>query len=576
MPTRSSSLLISAAALIFACNQDAAGGTDTDGEGSTGGTVTAGPDTNPSSSSPTSGTEATTDAEATSDADTSASTSDSESESGSDSSSSGDPQPSVCEEHGSYDVAFSTYFGGAEDWEHTRGIVSGPDGSIYIVGGTASDDFPTTAGAYDETFNGNVDVFISKFTPEGELEWSTLFGGANYDRAYTIRVDASGDVYIGGRGGQGLPTTDGSLQPNFAGFNTGNAYGQQNGFMAKFSGDGGTLLWSTYVGVGALIRTFDLDDAGDIYASLSIEPQSPANQPGWMDTAFDGAYQPTPGSARDNGVVKIDSDGSAVAWASWLGGNGDERPRSTVRVDAEGRPHVLVPTTSDNLETTPGAWMSSYQGNEDLYLARLSADGSTLELGTYIGGTELDEIETHGLGLADDAIYVGFYTQSPGIETTPGAFQTAYGGGSLDTMVVRLEPDGALSASTYVGGDGADVSDGFDVTPSGEVVLVGESSSTNFPTTPDAFQTVHAGELDGTVVRLSADLSTLTYGSFFGGPGRDNLRTSAIDGDCTVIIAGASDGPGFPTQNAMQPNFAGGSSDFGNGDNVLVRLTSAQ
>lgn len=473
-------------------------------------------------------------------------------------------------------MAFSTYFGGAEDWEHTRGIAAGDDGSIYIVGGTASDDFPTTAGAYDETFNGDVDVFVSKFTPEGELEWSTYFGGPNYDRAYTVRIDGNGDLYVAGRGGEGLPTTAGVLQPNYAGFYTGGAYGRQNAFLAKFSGDGGTLLWSTYVGVGALIRTFDLDEEGDVYASLSIEPQSSNNQPSWMDTAFENAYQPNPGSGRDNGVVKIDGDGGFAHWASWLGGNGDERPRSTVRVDSQGRAYVLVPTTSDNLQTTEGAWFPEYQGEEDLYLARLSADGTTLELGTYVGGTAHDEIETHGLGLTDDAIYLGFYTQSTDIETTPGAFQPAFGGGNVDTMVARLELDGSLSAATYVGGSGGDVSDGFDVSPDGEVVLVGESSSVDFPTTPDAFQSDHAGQLDGTVVRLSADLSTLVYGSFFGGAGRDNLRTSTIDGDCTVLIAGAADGPGFPTHNAVQPDFAGGSSDFGNGDNVVIRLTSTR
>jgi len=574
MQTLPRGIFVLTCALSISCNQDAAGGTDTDAEGSTGGTTDAATtNSDPSTTANDASGDGTGSPGSTgADESTGGDDDDDDDDTGS---STGD-MPAACEDHGQYDVAFSTYFGGAEDWEHTRGITFDDEGSIYIVGGTASNDFPTTAGAYDETFNGNVDVFVAKFTPDGDLEWSTLFGGPNYDRAYTIRVDGNGDVYFGGRGGQGLPTTPGALQPNFAGFNTGAAYGQQNAFMAKISGDGGELLWATYVGVGALVRTFDVDDQGDIYASLSIQAQSPGNQPAWMDTAFDNAYQPAPGSAEDNGVVKLDTDGGSVEWASWLGGNGDERPRSTVRVDDEGRAYVLVPTTSNDLETTPGAWQPSYQGNEDLYLARLSADGSALELGTYIGGTDFDEIETHGLGLSDDSIYVGFYTASTDIETTPGAFQPSYGGGNLDTMVARLDLDGSLLASTYVGGDGVDGSDGFDVSPSGEVVLVGESNSSNFPVTPDAHQMTNAGQLDGTVVRLSADLSTLVYGSYFGGPGRDNLRNSAIDGDCTVLIAGASDGPGFPTVNAMQPNFAGGSADFGNGDNVLIRLVSTQ
>lgn len=576
MLTPSRGFVFFTSTLLFGCNQDGTGVTDTDAGGSTGATSDDPTTSSLPDTSTGGGNDGTTESQTTGeDESTSGGDDDDDDSSGSDGTSTGEPV-AACEGHDHYDVAFSTYFGGAEDWEHTRGITFGDDGSIFIVGGTASDDFPTTAGAYDETFNGNVDVFVAKLTPEGELEWSTLFGGPNYDRAYTVRVDANGDVYFGGRGGQGLPTTAGALQPNFAGFDTGAAYGQQNAFMAKLSGDGGELLWATYVGVGALVRTFDIDDQGDIYASLSIQAQSPGSQPGWMATAFDNAYQPLPGSGDDNGIVKIDTDGSSVHWASWLGGNGVERPRSTVRVDGDGRAYVFVPTDSTDLETTPGAWQSSLQGDEDLYLARLSADGTTLEMATYIGGSDLDEIETHGLGLSADSIYVGFYTASNDIETTPGAFQPSYGGGNLDTMVARLDFDGSLVASTYVGGDGVDGSDGFDVSPSGEVVLVGESDSSNFPVTPDAHQMALGGQLDGTVVRLSPDLSTLVYGSYFGGPGRDNLRNSAIDGECTVIIAGASDGPGFPTVNAMQPDFAGGSAEFGNGDNVVIRLASAQ
>ncbi len=488
----------------------------------------------------------------------------------------------ACGEHGSYDVAFNTFFGGANDWEHTRGIAVGEDGSIVVVGGTASDDFPTTPGAYDVTYNGgggqtgqggDVDVFVAKFNPDGTLAWSTLFGSPNYDRAYTVRIDGEGNVIFGGRAGPGLPTTPGSLQPTYQGFDPG-FYGAQNAFLAKLSADGSQLMWATYLGVGALVRTFDVDDAGDIYAVLSIEGGSSNNWPAWMNTAFDNAYQPTPASAMDVGVVKVAGDGASVPWATWIGGSGDDRPTSTLRVDDQGRAHLLVPTTSTDLETTPGAWQTTAVGNQDLYLARLSADGSALEVGTYIGGSALDEVETHGLAVSDDAIYVGFYTASTDIETTPGAFQSAYAGGGLDMFVARLDDAGGLVASTYVGGSGDDGSDGFDVTPGGDVVFVGETNSPDFPTSADAFQPSLGGLFDGTIVRLSPDLSTLVYGTYLGGPNRENLRTSAIDGDCGVVVAGATDGPGMPTVNAMQPNFAGGSGDFGNGDNIVARLVS--
>jgi len=105
-----------------------------------------------------------------------------------------------------YDLTFSTYFGGS-DWEHARDVTVDKSGNIYVVGGTASPDFPTTPGAYSQSQQtggaqefGPCDVFIVKFAPDGTLLWSTLIGGPNYDRAYGVEVDEQGYVYAAGPG----------------------------------------------------------------------------------------------------------------------------------------------------------------------------------------------------------------------------------------------------------------------------------------------------------------------------------------------------------------------------------------
>jgi hypothetical protein len=184
----------------------------------------------------------------------------------------------------SYDLAFSTYFGGSQ-WEHARDVCADARGNVYVCGGTASHDFPTTPGAYDRTFNSGdtsgqeCDAFICKFGPDGRLIWSTYLGSPGYDRAYGIEVDAQGYVYVAGRAGRGFPVTPGAFQPAFQGYNGGGYGGFQNGFVAKL----------------APARTITLDP-GRTYQTISgweavafaLESTDPAF-PNFKDTLFDQA-----------------------------------------------------------------------------------------------------------------------------------------------------------------------------------------------------------------------------------------------------------------------------------------------
>src|SRR5271157_942780 len=116
-----------------------------------------------------------------------------------------------------YTLQFSTYFGGSEG-ETCRGMCVDARGNIYVAGGTSSTDCPTTPGAYCRKYaGGNCDVLVTKWSPEGKLIWSTLMGSTGHDRAYTVKVDSAGFVYVSGRASPGFPTTPGSFQPDFRG-----------------------------------------------------------------------------------------------------------------------------------------------------------------------------------------------------------------------------------------------------------------------------------------------------------------------------------------------------------------------
>ncbi|MHC4445859.1 MAG: SBBP repeat-containing protein [Planctomycetota bacterium] len=295
-----------------------------------------------------------------------------------------------------YDLAFSTYIGGS-NWEHARDIFADKKGNLYVVGGTASPDFPTTPGAYDRTFNsggkqtgsaGPCDALVMKFNPKGNIVWSTYLGGPHYDRAYAVEVDDAGYVHVAGRCGPGFPVTPGSFQTEYKG-TYGNFYGAQNGFVAKLAPDGKRLVWSSYVGVGNLCRDLAIDRDGDVYVPLGYARESASvSPPKWFSTAFTNAFQKTPRSKTECGAVKIKSDGSQVLWATWIGGSNKDTQEASIRVDNRKRVYLSLNTNSVDIPTTHGAYDRTHNGDDDGYIALLKPDGSDLIYATYLGGSK--------------------------------------------------------------------------------------------------------------------------------------------------------------------------------------------
>lgn len=492
-----------------------------------------------------------------------------------------------------YERAFSTYLGGSS-WEHARDIFADPSGNIFVVGGTASSNFPTTPGAYSTIYNAGVttgtgvgafgpcDAFVSKFNASGQLLWSTFLGGPAYDRAYAVEVDAAGYVYISGRAGPGLPVTAGAMQPTFAGTTSGTSnYGSQNGFVAKFSPDGSQLLWCTYVGTGELVRDIDIDNDGDVYGLLTQAATSSNTMPAAFTGKFANAFRPTAaaGSNTECGAVKIKGDGSQVLWATWLGGSGNDSTAASIRVNrATKSPVVLFYTTSTDVVTAGSGAVATNSGLNDLFVAALNSTGSALLYGTYLGGTNDDAMETHSLALdAAGNAYVTSATKSTDFPTTPGTIGTTLKGPS-DIGIAKIGTNGQRIVSTYVGGTGGENPDGIYVDSEGRIVVVAESNSTDFPiTAATAFQTTNGGSWDGIMMVLSPDLTTVEYATYIGGTLYDNGRNCYLGQDGSIYLSGGTLSTNFPTLHAFQPTFAGGNNPNapGTGDCIVAKFCRA-
>ncbi|MFC5652970.1 SBBP repeat-containing protein [Paenibacillus solisilvae] len=173
---------------------------------------------------------------------------------------------------------------------------------------------------------------------------------------------------------------------------------------------------------------------------------------------------------------------------------------------------------------------------------------------TYLGGSANDE----ALSIAVDAsgnAYVTGYTESANFPTTPGAFQTAFGSGSDEVFVTKLNLTGtALVYSTFLGGNGTEFGNGIAVDSFGNAYVTGSTTSTDFPTTPGAFQPIYGGgPTDAFVTKLNATGTALIYSTYLGGTAGDAADAITVDASGNAFVFGSSGSANFPiTPGAFQ------------------------
>ena len=188
-------------------------------------------------------------------------------------------------------------------------------------------------------------------------------------------------------------------------------------------------------------------------------------------------------------VTKLNPVGTApLVYSTYLGGNGGDGGNG-IAVDAAGNAYVTGLTGSTNFPTTPGAFQTAKQGFYNVFVTKLNPAGTApLIYSTYLGGSTSDIATGIAVDTAGSA-YVTGYAFSSNFPTTPGAFQTIYQGNG-DAFVTKLNPAGSapLVYSTYLGGSGFDYGNGIAVDAAGNAYVTGYTGSTNFPTTPGAFQ----------------------------------------------------------------------------------------
>jgi hypothetical protein len=433
-------------------------------------------------------------------------------------------------------LSYSTYLGGGGS-DMARRVAADSDGNAYVTGQTTSFDFPTTSGAFQTVHGFNNDVFVTKLNPSGSaLAYSTYLGGNNVDAGNGIAVDANGNAYVTGfTTSTDFPTTPGAFRAVSGG-----------GFVTKLDPAGSSLVYSTYLG-------------GAQGAGIAVDAQGNAYVTGTAGTDFQttpGAFQSVFGAGpADAFVMKLNADGSALVYSTYLGGSKVDMA-SGIAVDTGGNAYVAGSTDSTDFPTTPGAFRAVPGGG---FITKLDPAGSSLVYSTYLNAP----IGAIAVDAQGNAYVTG--TAGTDFQTTPGAFQPALAG-SFDAFVAKLNPPGSgLVYSTYLGGTNEDHGNGIAVNAAGNAYVTGYTSSSNFPTTPDAFQPALADQPglvdveDVFVTILNTAGSAPVYSTYLGGAVGDTGQGIAVDAASNAYVTGGTASSNFPiTPGAFQPVFRGG------------------
>ena len=445
-------------------------------------------------------------------------------------------------------IDFVSYLGGAGT-EAGTSVAVDASGDIYVAGSTNSDDFPVKPGSLKTVKPaGSYMAFLTKLSPDGStILYSTYLGGDGDSGASGLQVDAAGNAYVTGSAGTNFPTTPGAYQTSPAW-----------GFITKLSPAGDRLVYSAVI--SAAPSAIAIDAAGSAFVAGSADSSFVSTPGAFQRALVPGAcpgYRPSLSDARcvDAFVLKLRPDGSAPAFATFLGGT-DNDLASAIAVDSAGNAIVTGDTESSDFPVTPGAIQSTFHGKivfgpetfGDSFVTKVNAGGSGLVYSTYLGGANRDV----GMALALDAAgnaYVTGITESADFPTTLGVLHATFigtppimpGSGS-NGFVTKIDPGGRLLYSTFLSAY------------TSAIAIDGGGFA--------YFQSSASGVCGRPSISILGPLANALVDSGAGGVGAAGSSPLVLDGKGFAYVTGSTGVPVFlATPGSAQPQYGGGDAD---------------
>lgn len=446
----------------------------------------------------------------------------------------------------------------------------------YVI--TGKDEVGFRLGSYDRQ---------SAVVIDPVLRYSTFLGGNSFDGGRAIAVDSSNRAVVAGV----------TVSSNFPS-TTSRGFPPQV-FVTKFDFTGSRLVYSSLL-IGSILDLGELglalDSSGNAYVTGVVESRAFATTPGAFQTELKGDF--------DAFVTKLNANGTALVYSTFLGGNGRDGGHS-IAVDTSGNAYVTGDTSSQDFPTTPGAFQRECKlfdvtTCESAFVTKLDATGSRLLYSTFLGGTSNGFQPGEGIAVdrTGNAFITGF-TEAADFPTTAGSAEPVFPGSSATfaselsssgshliystflnadvlsgqqgiavdsvgnayvasgSVVTKLNPSGRrLYTSNLAGGTARRIA----VTPDGQAYVVGLTTSPSFLTTQTAFQRVLNGEIDNFLTKL-APTGKIIYSSYLGPATFFQPPAVALDRDTNAYVTGTATSE-FPiTPGAFQQKFGGGDLD---------------
>ena len=426
-------------------------------------------------------------------------------------------------------LIFSTYTG-------TTGLISGDaatydsQGNLYGSGGAYNTGFPATTGAYQTVYTGSSNagwnMIIAKYAAAGStLIYGTYIGGKTEAFGYTqpdyplsLYADPTDNIYIFGTSGTtDFPVTSGCYQNKING--TGDYV------VCKLNPTGSSLLASTYLGGsndegGAFQQkaaSIFVDAANDVYV---VGTTNSTDFPG-----ISGKYQSTINGGYDGMIAKLNSNLSALAWATLIGGSSDDNV-CDIKVASNGDIYVCGNTSSTNFPAVGGLHTTALGGTQDGFIAHINSTATSLSNSTYIGTAQNDKLKFIQLDNLNN-VYVLGATTNASYPITTGVYSAP---GTFNYYIHKLDPTLKITAfSTCIGGNSnpnnSNIQGGtlnefvptaFGIDACQNLYFTGSviNSTGGFPTTGNAYSKATRGLF---ICSLQRNAAALIYASYFGG-----------------------------------------------------------
>jgi hypothetical protein len=398
---------------------------------------------------------------------------------------------------------------------------------------------------YELTGKNKVRFIVGDYDCEKELvidpavmPYSTFLGGNASDIGKDIAIDNQGNIYIVGiTSSTDFPVTSGAYDTTKNGTDSDIS-------VTKFN-SGGTLVYSTYISgtysYGEIVNGIAADNSGNAYITGSTSSADyPVTSGAFAQVKKDGQ------SSYDAFVTKLNANGSALLYSTFLGGTGEDDGRD-IKVDSNGNANIVGYTSSYSTTVPANSFPTTLNSlvapNGGGFYTKLNSSGSGLVYSTYLSGSSTDEANKVAMDNAGN-VYVMGVTSSNNFPTTGGSFDTTYNGNG-DVFVSKFSGS-SLQYSTYLGGssyDGINNGFGLAVDNAGNCYVLAPTGSSDFPTTPGALDRTQ-NNYEAFVAKLNPQGSALVFSTFLSplNNGPNYGYDLVVDSQSNVYIAGLSTG----------------------------------